>query len=52
MTKLSKVTFLDIEEKNLQESIDGLDIEMLSKPSKQEQEKFIEAANNFVKKED
>ena len=50
MTNLSKVRFLDIEEKDLQDSIDSLDIERLSKPSRQEQQEFIEAANNYVKK--
>lgn len=51
MSNVSKVTFLDVEEKDLQESIDGLDIEILAKPSKQTQQKFIKAANKYVKKE-
>jgi len=51
MTNLLKVTCLDIEEVDLQESIDGLDIKKLSKPSKQDQKKFVDAANHYVKKE-
>ena len=51
MDNLSKATFLNVEEKDLQESIDTLDVEKLSKPSKQDQKVFIEAANNYINKE-
>ena len=51
MTNLSKDKVFDVEEKDLQDSINSLDIERLSKPSRQEQQVFIEAANNYVKKE-
>lgn len=51
MTSHSKVTPLDIEEKDLQESLDNLDINLLIKPSTQEQHKFIAAAKSYVKKE-
>lgn len=51
MKSHSKVTPLDIEEKDLQESLDDLDINSLTIPSKQEQEKFITAAKSYVKKE-
>jgi predicted DNA binding CopG/RHH family protein len=51
MTSHSKVTSLDIEEKDLQDSLDKLDINTLTKPSIQEQQKFITAAKGYVKKE-
>ncbi len=51
MINLSKVTYLDVEETNLQHSIDSLDIKQLSKPSKQDQKRFIDAANHYAKKE-
>ena len=43
--------FLDEEEKELIESIDGLDYEALSEPEVKEQNKIQEAARDFVKNE-
>lgn len=43
--------FLDEEEKELIESIDGLDYETLSEPEAKEQDKIQEAARDFVKNE-
>ncbi|MDZ7793895.1 MAG: antitoxin [Spirochaetia bacterium] len=43
--------FLDEEEKELIESIDGLDYETLSKSKAEEQDKIQEAAREFVKNE-
>jgi predicted DNA binding CopG/RHH family protein len=43
--------FLDEEEKELIEFIDGLDYETLSEPKTEEQDKIQEAAREFVKNE-
>ncbi|MFW5710790.1 MAG: antitoxin [Spirochaetia bacterium] len=43
--------FLDEEEKELIESIDGLDYETLSEPEVKEQDKIQAAARDFVKNE-
>jgi predicted DNA binding CopG/RHH family protein len=51
MNKLSGVTLIDKEEYDLQESLVDLDIKVLSKPTIQQQQKFLEAAKNYVKKE-
>ena len=46
-----KTKSLDIEEKELMESLNKMDTKKIKDPSKKEQKQFKEAASNFIKKE-
>ena len=51
MNKLPGATLIDEEEYDLQESLVDLDVKVFSKPTMQQQKKFLDAAKNYVKKE-
>ena len=49
MNKLSGVTLIDEEEYDLQKSLVDLDVKVFSKPTMQQQKKFLEAAKKYNK---